>query len=291
MKLCLVCKKEFSQKDWTCPFCYWTPFVMEGFPAFSPDLAAENDGFSDDAHNLLDQLQENSFWFRVRNRIIQDAIKKYFSDAKEILELGCGSGYVLSGIRNVLPDANLTGTEIYSYSLHYAAKRVSPPVEFLQVDARQIPFKNEFDLIGAFDVLEHIDEHEDVIKNMRQSLKPGGGLILTVPQHPWLWSKVDDIAHHKRRYTRKQLSSLLRQHKFDILLDTSFMFFLLPLMAVQRLMSSEKAACDTKKVLSLPKVVDKLFESLLELERRLIRYKITFPLGGSRLVVAKLSHE
>ncbi|RDI45128.1 class I SAM-dependent methyltransferase [Aquicella lusitana] len=286
MKLCLACEREFNQESWVCPFCSWMPSLIEGFPAFSPELANENDGFSHDAHHFLDKMQENSFWFRVRNRIIQDAIRKYFPLQKNVLEIGCGSGYVLGGIREVLPSAKITATEIYSHCLHYATKRVRPPAEFLQVDARKLPFKNEFDLVGAFDVLEHIEEHEVVINNIHQSLKPSGGLILTVPQHPWLWSKVDDISYHKRRYTRNQLASILRQHGFNIKMNTSFVFFLLPLMLAQRLIRNKNVSQETSRILSLPKILDKAFESILELERKAIHRRVNFPIGGSRFVVA-----
>lgn len=288
MKLCLTCRSEFDQTSWTCPSCHWTPATMGGFFLFAPELADDNDGSPINAHHVLNKLQAQSFWFRKRNQLIQDMIRCYFSNVTDVLEIGCGSGYVLRGIRAVLPSARLTATEIYAYGLSYAAQRVSPPSQFLQVDARELPFKSEFDLIGAFDVLEHIQEDELVIENMRQSLKPGGGLILTVPQHPWLWSKVDEIACHKRRYKRKQLSSLLRRQGFEILVDTSFMFFLLPLMLLQRIIGSRKRTYDPSGELALPKMVDKLFEVFLECERSMINYGLRFPIGGSRLVVAQL---
>jgi SAM-dependent methyltransferase len=289
MKLCLTCNVTFDQIIWTCPSCYWTPAIINGFFSFSPELANNNDGLHENAHHLLNKYQSGSFWFRKRNQLIQDMIRRYFPHSTDVLEIGCGSGFVLGGIRDVLPTARLTATEIYANGLHYAASRVSQPSQFLQVDARKLPFKDEFDLIGAFDVLEHIEEDELVIKNMRQSLKPGGSLILTVPQHPWLWSKVDEIACHKRRYKRKQLSLLLRQNGFEILQDTSFMFFLLPLMLIQRLVGSRKSDYNPVEELALPKMLDKMFEILLECERRIISYGINFPIGGSRLVVARLS--
>lgn len=229
MKLCLACGTGFDQENWVCPFCGWSPSIIEGFFAFAPEWAQENDGLHRDAHHLLDKLQENSFWFRVRNRLIQDMIKKYFSHARNVLEIGCGSGYVLSGIREVLPEAKLTATEIYSYSLNYANKRVRPTAEFLQVDARRLPFKSEFDLIGAFDVLEHIDEDELVIKNIYHSLKPDSGLILTVPQHPWLWSKVDVmflIINVVTRASNLLLYCVIRDLKFCWTLHLCFFCYL-----------------------------------------------------------------
>ena len=64
------------------------------------------------------------------------------------------------------------------------------------MDARRIPFEDEFDVIGAFDVLEHIKEDEQVLVQMHRAVKSGGGIMLTVPQHMFLWSEQDVQAHH-----------------------------------------------------------------------------------------------
>lgn len=288
MKICLACSAEFDKSDWICPVCTQSPALIDGFYAFAPAMALDNDGLDSSAHHKLEKLQQGSFWFRVRNRLIQDAIKRFSPTASEVLEIGCGSGFVLRGIRSVLPTAKLTATEIYSNGLLYAAQKVSSPCEFLQVDARKLPFKDQFNLIGAFDVLEHIEEHELVLENIKTALKPKGSVILTVPQHPWLWSKVDEEACHKRRYRRKELTLLLQSFGFEILQDTSFMFLLLPVMLMQRIISSIKSTYDPAAELVLPSMMDKLFESLLESERYLIRAGVRFPIGGSHLVVARL---
>lgn len=290
MKICLNCNADFEKNEWSCPNCLWAPLQIDGFPAFAEALATDNNGMHSEAHHQLEKMQHHSFWFRVRNKLIQDVILRYFSDATNVLEIGCGSGYVLNGIRDVLPHAKLTATEIYSNGLTYAAQKITGPCEFLQVDARKLPFRNEFNIVGAFDVLEHIEEHELVLKNLRNSLKPQGGVIFTVPQHPWLWSRVDDEACHKRRYRQKELSSLLQQFGFDILLDTSFMFFLLPIMLMQRLITSKKKSYNPSTELALPTKIDKIFEKILTLERYLIRLGMRFPIGGSRLVAARLNH-
>ena len=73
------------------------------------------------------------------------------------------------------------------------------------MDARRIPFEREFDVVGAFDVLEHIVEDEDVLGQMFKATRPGGGLLVTVPQHPFLWSASDEHAMHQRRYSRAEL--------------------------------------------------------------------------------------
>ena len=112
--------------------------------------------------------------------------------------------------------------------------------------------------------------------------------MITVPQHPWLWSKSDEFAYHKRRYTRQQLTSLLRRQNFEIVLDTSFVFFLLPIMLMQRIFLKYKTNYDISQELSLSKKVDKFFGVLLKCERQLIKLGLRFPVGGSRFVIARL---
>jgi len=260
---------------------------MDGFPAFAPELALSNDGAPEGAHHRLDEMQAKSFWFRARNRLIQDLVRRYFADARNVLEIGCGTGFVLSGIREVLPEAQLVASEAYSHGLPYAAKRVSPPCEFLQMDARAVPFSGEFDLVGAFDVLEHIDEDGAVLGEARRALRAGGGLLITVPQHRWLWSRFDEESFHRRRYSPGQLAHVLRRQGFQVLRETSFVFFLLPLMIMQRLGAGRRRGYDPAREFALPAVVEKSFEALLDLERLLIRMRVRLPIGGSQVVVAK----
>lgn len=286
MKLCLSCRNDFSSDSWVCPNCGFEPKVLDGFPAFAPELALSNDGTPEGAHHRLEEMQATSFWFRARNRLIQDLVGRYFADAQDVLEIGCGTGFVLSGIRSALPSARLVASEVYSHGLPYAARRVSSPCEFLQMDARAVPFSGEFDLIGAFDVLEHIDEDDAVIAEMARALRAGGGLLITVPQHRWLWSRFDEESFHRRRYARGQLAQALRDRGFRVLLETSFVFFLLPLMILQRLGAGQRRGYDPAGEFALPVVVEKSFEALLDLERQLIKMRLRLPLGGSQVVVA-----
>ena len=103
-----------------------------------------------------------------------------------------------------------------------------PDAELLEVDARRLPFEAEFDVVGAFDVLEHIEEDERALIEMHAALRPGGGLVVTVPQHPALWSAVDEYSRHVRRYRRSELLTKLRDSGFEVIHWTSFVSLLLP---------------------------------------------------------------
>src|SRR5262249_4226043 len=128
----------------------------------------------------------------------------------------------------------LAGSEVFANGLAFAHERM-PDVSLSQMDARHIPFDAEFDVIGAFDVLEHIEEDELVLKQMYQATKAGGGIVLTVPQHRFLWSRIDEYSMHKRRYSRRELVGKVKHAGFQIQHVTSFVFFLLPLMLLSRL--------------------------------------------------------
>lgn len=156
------------------------------------------------------------------------------------------------------------------------------------MDARNIPFRDEFDVIGAFDVLEHIPEDFAVLAQAYAALKPGGHLLVTVPQHPWLWSPSDDYARHERRYRSTALQDKVRSAGFKILRSGSFVSLLLPLMLLSRLAVRRKTgAFNPLDEFKLPSWLNRSFYNLMKMETGLIKLGMNFPLGGSRFIVAR----
>jgi len=287
MKRCVRCASEFDTASWACPTCGFEPASLNGHFAFAPTLACGGEGFEDSYFQELAQLESGNFWFRARNRLILWALKKYFADAKNLLEIGCGTGFVLSGIAATFPDINLSGSEVSASGLGYAAQRV-PGATFFQMDARSIPFVGEFDAIGAFDVIEHIEQDEAVLAQMFAALKPGGGLLLTVPQHPFLWSEMDVGAHHVRRYRADELKRKVTQAGFEVVEMASFVSLLLPLMYASRLTQRKvRDDYDVMAELRLHPAVNFALEKILAVERGLIRLGVRFFCGGSLLLVAR----
>lgn len=245
-------------------------------------------GFNTCYFKELARLEAGNFWFRSRNKLILWALRKYSPKLQSFLEIGCGTGFVISAISKQFPYATLSGSEHLEEGLLYARQRV-PDARFTQMDARYIPYESVLDAIGAFDVLEHIEEDEAVLQQIFKALSPGGMVFITVPQHRWLWSAVDEYARHVRRYTAKELHQKVTKAGLEIIRSTSFVSTLLPAMYLSRLLKPTKMGgnVDTVVELRINTVLNKFFEWLLNFDLALIRAGIALPLGGSRLLVAR----
>lgn len=153
MKVCLACQNTFTTEGWSCPSCGFEPATHGKFLSFAPEFEAENPYFPTESFDKLAPLEEKHFWFRSRNELILWALRKWFPIRGEFLEIGCGTAFVLSALEKNLPDLELHGSEIHANGLKQADRRLKR-AELFQMDARRIPYRDEFSLIGMFDVLE-----------------------------------------------------------------------------------------------------------------------------------------
>lgn len=284
MIVCPSCGAANFLVEQGCAQCGFVPTRVDGFLAWAPELARHNDGFHQESFEGLARVEAGNFWFRARNDIIIWALRKYFPTFHSLVEVGCGTGFVLSGIAQAFPERKIAGSEIYAAGLAFAAQRL-PNVELLQMDARKLPYVAEFDVVAAFDVIEHILEDELVLQNLHRAIKPGGGCLITVPQHMWLWSPVDEEACHQRRYSARELHNKVEAAGFSIVRSTSFVTFLLPLMLVSRMAAKRSGDSGGSEALRLNPVLDRVLSSVMKLEHFLLKLGVSFPVGGSRLVV------
>lgn len=288
MKRCLACNAHYASSITNCPTCGFKPVLVDGFCAYAPDFAHDGGGFKSSYFSELARLEEANFWFRSRNQLILWALEEYCQNFQSLLEIGCGTGYVLSGVPELFPHSTLHGSEILIAGLGFAAARL-PSVNFMQMDARNIPFQDEFDVIGAFDVLEHIEEDERVLAQVHAALKPQGFMLLTVPQHAWLWSSIDEYACHVRRYSASDLHHKIETAGFRIVRSTSFVSTLLPAMMASRFLQKKvpDRNFDATAELKISPWLNSLFLQLLLIELAAIRKGFNFPVGGSRFVIAR----
>jgi SAM-dependent methyltransferase len=284
LKVCLACAARFESDGWTCPECGNEP-AGNGFLRFIADETL--DTFPDESFDHLPEQEERSFWFRGRNRLIEWALRTYFPQAESFFELGCGTGVVLAALRAERPELRLAGGEPFAAGLEVARSRL-PDVPLYRLDGRRLPFAEEFDVVGAFDVLEHVDEDDEVLAQMHQAVRPGGGILVSVPQHPWLWSAVDEYSLHRRRYTAAQLVERVEAAGFEVARKTSFVSLLLPAVAFSRWRGrgQDPADIDPTGEFRLPGAVERAFGAAMTAERSLIQRGVSFPAGSSLLLAA-----
>jgi len=260
---------------------------------FASHISGASDSYDPVWYAELASLEANNFWFTARNQLIQWLMKRYLPKSGSYLEVGCGTGFVLKMIVETFPDWEIHATEAQPEGIEFAKQRVSRNVTFFQIDACAIPFRQEFNVVGAFDVIEHIRDDTKAISEIYAALKPGGFFILSVPQHMLLWSKYDEAGCHFRRYSAKELEAKLKDAGFTIVESTSFNSLLLPLMLLSRYFkrTDNGIKVDVMDELRLSSFVNSILSSVLKLEFVLVRFGVRWPVGGSRVVVAQKNIE
>src|SRR5665213_492007 len=290
MRICLACRRPYEIMDDGCAACGKKIPKKLGIAHYSPapPQGVGEGGFKESHFADLAAHEAGNFWFRTRNRLILWALGAYCHGFGSLLEIGCGTGFVLTGIAAKFPAARLYGSEVYSAGLSIAMGRL-PTAEFMQMDARAIPYGEEFDVVGAFDVLEHIVEDVVALEQIHAALRPGGALILSVPQHDWLWSPLDDSACHVRRYEKADLHAKIESAGFEIVRSTSFVFGLLPFMVLSRFVARHRrpGRSDPLPEIQIHPWLDRIFGWAMDFEVFLIRAGMSLPVGGSRLLVVR----
>lgn len=242
---------------------------------------------SQDADYLLDDLEvaeRSHFWFRARRQLVLWALRFHFPRIRTLLDVGCGTGFLLDDLRRASPDIALAGCDLLFDGVRRARTRLHQ-VPLFQADVGHLPVRQQFDVMTALDVIEHVDDDRHALGEMFRAIQPGGGLLVTVPQHQWLWSEVDEFSRHRRRYGRADLIGKVRGAGFEVLRCTSFFTTTLPLMALRRLRA--KPIFDPAAELRIPAAMNTAAAAALRPEWLLIRAGLSLPLGGSLMVVAR----
>ena len=249
-----------------------------------------------DFEELL-KAEENHFWFKYRNNVIGSNVFELLVNCKNsrFLELGCGNGNVIREIEKRLPEATIVGSELHEEGLLNARGRVA--CELVQADIYSLPNWAKFDLIGIFDVLEHLPDDVKALQEIRQSLKPGGKLIITVPASMKLWSYFDEVAGHFKRYSCDTLEEALLKSGFKIVKNEPFMMPLFPVMWLSRKFTQlkKKLGLNGQKEdralandqLKISPFMNFIMGTILGIEGKLINMGVRMPFGTSILAIAE----
>jgi len=256
-----------------------------------------NHGYDPNYFGLLFAIEDKHFWFRTRNRIIATLIRQIASPAQsnhQILEVGCGTGNVLRILENGFPRDTVVGMDLFAEGLQYARRRTS--CDLVQGDVQKLPFSRQFDLVGLFDLLEHLPNDKQILHDLRYILKPHGILMLTVPAHQSLWSYFDDMSHHRRRYDPNELESKLISTGYSVEYLTLFMASIYPIVWLKRRLMQINQKLDRKPTrlhnmalaeLRIVPVINQFLTLLLAQEAWLISHHRHLPIGTSLLAIAR----
>ncbi len=264
--------------------------MVDAIPCYAPEHSDVEQDYPLDAFARLFAIEDRSFWFRGRNRILQWLLQRYQGPpACRFLEVGCGTGFVLQMVAEAFPAWETCGTDLHLEALRFARQR-NARISLFQADIVTLPLHDWCDVVGLFDVIEHIEDDVRFLQAACALLRPGGLLVVSVPQHPWLWSDYDSKGGHKRRYIRRELRRKLESLGLKILHITSFVTFLLPALAVARgLRRRPKGASGSTgfQDLSPGTLLNAVGEMALRLDETLIRLGLSLPWGGSLVAVAR----
>ena len=234
-------------------------------------------------YKQMAELDQRHWWYRARREILAALIRREVPLPKSarILEIGCGTGHnlaMLSGFGQV--DALELDDEARSLAEARLGRSVmsAPLPELAGVADRH------YDMIGAFDVIEHINDDRAAIASIAAKLKPGGKLVVTVPAHRWMWSAHDVVNHHKRRYSKRALKQLIEGSPLKLDKLGYFNSLLFPLAVAERFASKLRGKNSADLTLP-PKPLNSALERVFAAERHLVG-RLPLPPGLSLFAVA-----
>ena len=234
---------------------------------------------------IYDRMAEQDathWWYRARRDILASVIARTLTlpDDARILEIGCGTGHNLAMLSQF---GAVDAIEIDEAARTIAAARLGRPVGTAPLPELTGVAEGSYDLVALLDVLEHIDDDRAALSAIATRLRPGGHILLTVPQYPWMWSGHDVANHHHRRYTKTTLRTVIAAAGLKTGLLQSFNSLLFPLAAASRIaarVTGREGADDAQPAAP----VNALFERVFGLERHLVG-RVPMPPGVSLIAV------
>jgi len=234
-------------------------------------------------YQQMAELDDRHWWYRARRRIIADLIRReaHLPPNAQILEIGCGTGHNLAMLSDF---GQVEGLELDDEARAISEKRLGRRVMSSPLpELGEVPDRH-YDLIGAFDVIEHIDDDRAALASIATKLKPGACFIMTVPAHQWMWSAHDTVNHHKRRYSRSGLKALIEASPMKLRKLGYFNSLLFPLAVAERAASKLRGKEDADVKLP-PAPLNTALEKVFAAERYLAG-RLPLPPGLSLFAVA-----
>jgi len=206
-------------------------FAQEAGAVLLGDTEEETE-FTADSYRLLEDLEARHYWFAARSRLILAALRRRLGslEGRRILDVGCGTGLVLAALERC--ETITCGLDRRLSALQHARARVQG--HLIRNQSGRVPFTGQFDVTLACDVIEHVEDDVALLREMLRATRRGGILLVTVPASPRLWSAYDEVAGHRRRYTRRTLVRALAMAGFERICARYFSCLPYPALLLQR---------------------------------------------------------
>ena len=232
------------------------------------------------------ELYAHHWWWRAREEMIFELLRRRFSSRSDlrILDVGCGDGlffdrlHQFGEVEGIEPVADLVDPR----GPHRAKISIAPFDEAFQPGKR-------YSLILMLDVLEHLDRPEAVLRQARTLLEPEGLLLITVPAFRILWTNHDILNQHQTRFTKASLRKLAEETGFRVLSARYFFLWMFPAKLLVR--AKEFVLGSSPKVPRVPaQWLNRMLWKLSRVENKLA-FRFSLPLGSSLLVLAARGSE
>src|SRR3954451_23336166 len=164
------------------------------------------------------------WWYRARADLLAAAVGRHVRTPATVLDVGSADG----------PSVGWLGSGAHRVALDIDPRGLAPGD--VCASAMQLPFADAtFDVVAAFDVVEHCEPEATVLSELARVLTPGGRLLVSVPAYQWAWTEFDVQNRHHRRYTRRRLVAAVEASGLDVVRATSLFAGTFPFFAADRL--------------------------------------------------------
>lgn len=237
-------------------------------------------------------LETTHWWFVIRQKIIMQALRNYIPSVQKnnpikILNIGAAGGASSKWLS--------TFGEVVSveYDLQFLNYLLSQNVPVTHASITALPFEDcTFDLVCAFDVVEHVEDHHKAVKEMLRVCKPKGNICITVPAFNSIWGNHDTINGHYRRYTTKTLNKVTKtqvpvQEIYSTYFNSILFVPIFIFRKIHKLFGSKQNASNSDFAnFTTNAFVNKFLKMIFGAELYLLRW-IKFPFGISLLTIVK----
>lgn len=228
-------------------------------------------------------LQPDYWWYRARSQMLRTALEPYVGSPQRLLDVGSADGPSVGWL-----------SAPQKVSLDLDPRGLRPPSGICG-SLLALPFADaSFEVVSAFDVIEHCEPEQDALRELHRVLAPGGRLLVSVPAYQWAWSDHDVANGHHRRYTRARAVAALETAGFEIRRATYGFTGVFPMFAAERALRaarhrwSRRAPAGPADVVDVPEVgptAERILLGLCHVDERLLAHR-DLPFGSSVFLAA-----